>query len=67
MMIYSDGYAKIVFFETRGKSNYEYQFVPDIVMTVRMIMTLLYGTDGKSRRGEIPMIQINILLLSAFP
>ena len=54
-------------FQNSENSGYEYQVAPDMVMTVRMIMILLYGAGGVPGRGEIPMIQISSLFLSDFP
>ena len=46
-------------FQNSENSGYEYQVAPDMAMTVRMIMILLYGAGGEPGRGEIPMIQIS--------
>ena len=54
-------------FQNSENSGYEYQVAPDMAMTVRMIMILLYGAGGETGRGEIPMIQISSLFLSDFP
>ena len=54
-------------FQNSENSGYEYQVAPDMAMTVRMIMILLYGAGGVPGRGEIPMIQISSLFLSDFP
>ena len=54
-------------FQNSENSGYEYQVAPDMAMTVRMIMILLYGAGGEPGRGEIPMIQISSLFLSDFP
>ena len=54
-------------FQNSENSGYEYQVAPDMAMTVRMIMILLYGAGGEPGRGEIPMIQISNLFLSDFP
>ena len=42
-------------FQNSENSGYEYQVAPDMAMTVRMIMILLYGAGGEPGRGEIPM------------
>ena len=42
-------------FQNSENSGYEYQAAPDMAMTVRMIMILLYGAGGVPGRGEIPM------------
>ena len=44
-------------FQNSENSGYEYQVAPDMAMTVRMIMILLYGAGGVPGRGEIPMIR----------
>ena len=49
-------------FQNSENSGYEYQVAPDMAMTVRMIMILLYGAGGVPGRGEIPMIQIATLV-----
>ena len=54
-------------FQNSENSGYEYQVAPDMAMTVRKIMILLYGAGGVPGRGEIPMIQISSLFLSDFP
>mgnify|MGYP005858258987 FL=1 len=54
-------------FQNSENSGYEYQVAPDMAMTVRRIMILLYGAGGVPGRGEIPMIQISSLFLSDFP
>ena len=54
-------------FQNSENSGYEYQVAPDMAMTVRMIMILLYGAGGEPGRGEIPMIQMSCLFLSDFP
>ena len=36
-------------------SQHKYQVAPDMAMTVRMIMILLYGVGGEPGEGEIPM------------
>ena len=54
-------------FQNSENSGYEYQVAPDMAMTVRMIMILLYGAGGVPGRGENPMIQISSLFLSDFP
>ena len=48
-------------------SHYKYRVAPDMAMTVKMIMILLYGAGGEPGRGEIPMIQISSLFLSDYP
>ena len=52
---------------TSENPRYKYQVAPDMAMTVRMIMILLYGAGGEPGRGEIPMIQISSLFLSDYP
>lgn len=42
-------------FQNSENSGYEYQVAPDMAMTVRMIMILLYGAGGVPGRDEIPM------------
>ena len=42
-------------FQNSEDAGYEYQVAPDMAMTVRMIMILLYGAGGVPGRGEIPM------------
>ena len=54
-------------FQNSENSGYEYQVAPDMAMTVRMIMILLYGAGGVPGRGEIPMIRFRNLFLSDFP
>ena len=54
-------------FQNSENSGYEYQVAPDMAMTVRMIMILLYGAGGVPGRGYNPMIQISSLFLSDFP
>ena len=54
-------------FQNSENSGYEYQAAPDMAMTVRMIMILLYGAGGEPGRGENPMIQMSSLFLSDFP
>ena len=54
-------------FQNSENSGYEYQVAPDMAMTVRMIMILLYGAGGVPGRGQNPMIQISSLFLSDFP
>ena len=54
-------------FQNSENSSYEYQVAPDMAMTVRMIMILLYGAGGVPGRGYNPMIQISSLFLSDFP
>ena len=54
-------------FQNSENSGYEYQVAPDMAMTVRMIMILLYGAGEELGRGLIPMRQIRNLLLSDFP
>ena len=41
---------------TSENPRYKYQVAPDMAMTVRIIMILLYGAGGVPGRGEIPMI-----------
>ena len=48
-------------FQNSENSGYEYQVAPDMAMTVRMIMILLYGAGGVPGRGEIPMIRFRKL------
>ena len=50
-------------FQNSENSGYEYQVAPDMAMTVRMIMILLYGAGGVPGRGYNPMIQISSLFL----
>lgn len=45
----------ISLFQNSENSGYEYQVAPDMAMTVRMIMILLYGAGGGPGRGEMPM------------
>ena len=45
------------FFGASENSRYKYRAAPDMAMTVRMIMILLYGAGGEPGRGEIPMIR----------
>ena len=66
MISYLNGYAKTSE-RTSENPRYKYQVAPDMAMTVRMIMILLYGAGGVPGRGEIPMIQISSLFLSDFP
>jgi uncharacterized protein (UPF0297 family) len=54
-------------FQNSENSGYEYQVAPDMAMTIRMIMILLYGAGGVPGRGYNPMIQISSLFLSDFP
>ena len=54
-------------FQDSENSGYEYQVAPDMAMTIRMIMILLYGAGGVPGRGYNPMIQISSLFLSDFP
>ena len=51
-------------FQNSENSGYEYQVAPDMAMTVRMIMILLYGAGGEPGRGETPMIQIAVCSLA---
>ena len=37
-------------FQNSENSGYEYQVAPDMAMTVRMIMILLYGAGGVPRQ-----------------
>ena len=46
-------------FQNSENSGYEYQVAPDMAMTIRMIMILLYGAGGVPGRGYNPMIQIS--------
>ena len=46
-------------FQNSENSGYEYQVAPDMAMTVRMIMILLYGAGGVPGRGEIPMDSVS--------
>ena len=46
-------------FQNSENSGYEYQVAPDMAMTVRMIMILLYGAGGVPGRGEIPMSSVS--------
>ena len=46
-------------FQNSENSGYEYQVAPDMAMTVRMIMILLYGAGGEPGRGEIPMSSVS--------
>ena len=41
----------IFVFQNGENSGYEYQVAPDMAMTVRMIMILLYGAGGVPGRG----------------
>ena len=54
-------------FQNSENSGYEYQVAPDMAMTIRMIMILLYRAGGVPGRGYNPMIQISSLFLSDFP
>ena len=38
-------------FQKSENSGYEYKVAPDMAMTVRMIMILLYGAGGVPGRG----------------
>ena len=38
-------------FQNSENSGYEYQVAPDMAMTIRMIMILLYGAGGVPGRG----------------
>ncbi len=40
-------------FQNSENSGYEYQVAPDMAMTVRMIMILLYGAGGVPGTGEV--------------
>ena len=62
-----DGTPRFLFLQNSENSGYEYRVAPDMAMTVRMIMILLYGAGGEPGRGEKPMIQISSLFLSDFP
>ena len=53
-------------FQNSENSGYEYQVAPDMAMTVRMIMILLYGAGGVPGRGEIPMSLISSQTLVDF-
>ena len=44
-------YAVISVFQNSENSGYKYQVAPDMAMTVRMIMILLYGAGGVPGRG----------------
>ena len=39
-------------FQNSENSGYEYQVAPDMAMTVRMIMILLYGAGGVPGRAK---------------
>ena len=67
MISYHNGYAKTSNIGMSDNPRYKYQVAPDMAMTVRIIMILLYGAGGVPGRGEIPMIQISSLFLSDFP
>ena len=54
-------------FQNSENSGYEYQVAPDMAMTVRMIMILLYGAGGVPGRGEIPMSPGSNGALDDFP
>ena len=56
MISYHNGYAKTSDIGMSDNPRYKYQVAPDMAMTVRMIMILLYGAGGVPGRGEIPMI-----------
>ena len=53
-------------FQNSENSGYEYQVAPDMAMTVRMIMILLYGAGGVPGRGEIPMSSVSSRTLVDF-
>ena len=55
------GTPRPLIFRVSENPRYKYQVAPDMAMTVRMIMILLYGADGKPVGGETPMIQISNL------
>ena len=55
MISYHNGYAKTSNIGMSDNPRYKYQVAPDMAMTVRMIMILLYGAGGEPGRGEIPM------------
>ncbi|NCC02019.1 MAG: hypothetical protein EOM34_15355 [Clostridia bacterium] len=61
------GTPRLSHWETSENSTYQYRVAPDMAMTVRMIMILLYGAGEELGRGLIPMRQIRNLLLSDFP
>ena len=61
------GYAKTSYDGTSENPRYKYQVAPDMAMTVRMIMILLYGVGGEPGEGEIPMIQFSRLFPICFP
>ena len=52
---------------TSENPRYKYQVAPDMAMTVRMIMILLYGAGGEPGRGEIPMIWFSRPFPDCFP
>ena len=54
-------------FQNSENSGYEYQVAPDMAMTVRMIMILLYGAGGVPGRGEIPMNTVQHTVTQVFP
>ena len=54
-------------FQNSENSGYEYQVAPDMAMTVRMIMILLYGAGGGPGRGGRPMDSIRSRASDDFP
>ena len=57
----------IFVFQNSENSGYEYQVAPDMAMTVRMIMILLYGAGGGPGRGGRPMDSIRSRASDDFP
>ena len=47
MISYHNGYAKTSNIGMSDNPRYKYQVAPDMAMTVRMIMILLYGAGGE--------------------
>jgi hypothetical protein len=55
MISHFNEYATTSFIGMSENPRYKYQVAPDMAMTVRIIMILLYGAGGEPGRGEIPM------------
>ena len=61
MISHFNEYATTSFIGMSENPRYKYQVAPDMAMTVRIIMILLYGAGGEPGRGEIPMIRFSKL------
>ena len=55
MISYHNGYAKTSNIGMSDNPRYKYQVAPDMAMTVRMIMILLYGAEKLAKIRDIPL------------